>query len=145
MKLAPKSRYAIRLLFELEAAGQALSMSTLCDRTGLSPRVVETIHAELKRRGVTEASVGAKGGLSLLVPLKDISLGQVVDWFENGVEFAVCCGEKAYDCPQRQTCVNRATWRAVSRKVRETLEGISLADIAGGYADRASLTKGGEA
>ena len=133
MKLAPNTRYAIRLLFELEAAGGPLSISALSRRTGLSFRVLENIHAVLKQNEVTDAMVGAKGGIVLRKPLGEISLGQVVAWFENGVQFSVCCGEKAYECPQQDGCATRSSWRSVSEKVQDALDGISLKEIVGQY------------
>lgn len=129
MKLSPKTRYAIRLLFELHAAHGPLSTASLSERTGLSFRTVEKIHAVLKRHGATEASVGARGGISLRRPLDGISLGHVVEWFENGVAFNVCCGEKAYECPQREVCANSVMWRHVSQRVGDALHDISLAKL----------------
>ena len=133
MKLAPNTRYAIRLLFELDASAGPLSISALSRRTGLSFRVLENIHAGLKQNGVTDALVGAKGGIVLQSPLDEISLGQVVSWFEEGVRFNVCCGEKAYECPQQDNCATRSSWREVSALVQETLDAVPLRKITGKY------------
>lgn len=129
MKLAPNTRYAVRLLFELDAAGVPLSISVLSRKTGLTPRVVENIHAILKRQGATVARVGAGGGIALKKPLEEISLGELVDWFEDGVEFRVCCGEKANECPQQDACETRLCWSGVSGRIRGMLHTVRLADI----------------
>ena len=133
MKLAPNTRYAIRLLFELDASSGPLSISTLSRRTGLSFRVIENIHSVLKQNGITDALVGAKGGITLEKALSEISLGEVVAWFEDGVQFSVCCGEKAYECPQQDECVTRSSWRDVSARVQDALNAISLREIVGRY------------
>lgn len=129
MKLSPGTRYAVRLLFELDGAGRPLPIASLADKTGLSFRVVENVHAVLKRNGITGAVIGAKGGVVLQVPLTEISLGRVVSMFEDGVEFAVCCGEKAYDCPQQNDCATRNVWRRVSERIQRALDAVPLADI----------------
>ena len=76
--------------------------------------------------GISTGIVGPGGGIRLEVPLGDISLGRLVYLFEDGVEFAVCCGDKANDCPNRHDCENRAVWRKVSAKIQEELDDIPL-------------------
>lgn len=131
MKFSPKTRYAIRILFELGEAQGPLPAAVLSERTGLSFRVVETVHTVLKRHGVTTARVGSRGGISLSLPFDDISLGNVVRWFDSGVELGVCCGDKAHDCPRQEVCVTRRMWQAVSRKIEFALDTILLRDIVG--------------
>lgn len=129
MKLSTNTRYAVRLLSELGASPVPLSLSTLSRITGMSMRALENVQAVLKQQGVTDGAVGAKGGISLKRSLSEISLGQLIAWFDDGVEFTVCCGEKANECPQQDSCANRAAWRGVSQRVQTTLNDISLDEI----------------
>ena len=129
MKLSPNTRYAVRLLFELDAMRIPISIASLSERTGITLRTVENVHAVLKQHGVTDATVGPKGGITLQRPLSDISLGQLIEWFDEGVEFAVCCGEKANECPQQNSCETRAVWRGISAEVQVALNAFSLAEI----------------
>jgi Rrf2 family iron-sulfur cluster assembly transcriptional regulator len=119
MKLSAQTRYAVRILFELAAAATPLSIGDVAEKTGISPRAVEIICTRLRHDGISTGIVGPGGGIRLEVPLKDISLGQLVELFEGGVEFAVCCGDKAKDCPNQQHCENRAVWRKLSTKIQE--------------------------
>ena len=129
MKLSPNTRYAVRLLFELDAMRLPVSTAALSLKTGIALRAIENVHTVLKQHGVTDAAVGPKGGITLQRPLADISLGELVDWFDEGVEFAVCCGEKANDCPQQDLCLTRSVWRGISEEVRKSLDAFSLAEI----------------
>lgn len=129
MKLSTNTRYAIRILFELHDAARPLSISILSQKTGIAPRTVENVHALLKQHGITESSVGAKGGITLSRPLEAISLGRIMVWFDDGVEFAVCCGDKGNECPQQSSCNTRSAWRKVSARVQTGLDAISLSDI----------------
>ena len=129
MKFSPNTRYAIRVLFELGGMTGPVSTAWLAEKTGMSLRTVENIHAVLRRGGITAGTVGAKGGIRLLAPLDRISLGNLVTLFDDGVEFAVCCGEKSNECPNQGTCEIRSVWNAVSDTVQHQLDAISLESI----------------
>ena len=126
MKLSTKTRYAVRVLSELAAAAAPLSIDGLSEKTGISRRAVENICARLRYDGISTGIVGPGGGIRLQVPLEEISLGRLVDLFEDGVEFAVCCGDKANDCPNQSVCENRAVWRKVASKIQAELDAIPL-------------------
>lgn len=129
MKLSPNTRYAVRILFELAELEKPVSTAFLAERTGMSLRTVENIHAALRKNRITEGTVGARGGLRLVRPLSAISLGALVEMFDDGVEFAVCCGDKSNDCPNQETCGTRAVWRAISAKIQAELDAVSLESI----------------
>lgn len=129
MKLSPNTRYAIRVLFELNGLPEPISTAYLAEKTGMSLRTVENIHAVLRREGITAGTVGAKGGIRLLTPLETISLGKLVALFDGGVEFAVCCGEKSNECPNQTDCEIRRVWKTVSREVQHQLDAISLGAV----------------
>ncbi|CAK7017941.1 MAG: HTH-type transcriptional regulator IscR [Desulfovibrio sp.] len=129
MKLSPNTRYAIRVLFELSGLSEPVSTAYLAEKTGMTLRTVENIHAVLRREKITAGTVGAKGGIQLLVPLEKVSLGKLVDMFDDGVEFAVCCGDKSNECPNQAACDIRNVWQAVSREVHRQLDAIPLAAV----------------
>ena len=135
MKLPTSIRYAVRVLFELHRARGPLSIAILSERTGITFRAIENLHAVLRRNNITSSAVGARGGLTLSVPLRDVSLGKLIEILDNGVEFAVCCGERTNECPNRETCAMRAVWRAVSADFQKNLDSISLESILRQYPD----------
>ncbi|MDL2328355.1 Rrf2 family transcriptional regulator [Desulfosarcina sp. OttesenSCG-928-A07] len=126
MRFSPNIRYAIRLLFELSSLSEPVSTAWLAEKIGMTVRTVENIHAVLRRENITAGTVGAKGGIRLLVPLEHISLGKLVLLFDSGVDFAVCCGDKSNECPNQDECGIRSVWKAVSRNVQQHLDGIFL-------------------
>lgn len=133
MKLSPNTRYAIRVLFALNGLSEPISTAYLAEKTGMTLRTVENIHAVLRRGHITAGTVGAKGGITLLTPLAGISLGKLVSLFDGGVEFAVCCGDKANECPNQSGCEVRNVWTSVSREVQRQLDAISLESIVRQY------------
>ncbi|MCC8194850.1 MAG: Rrf2 family transcriptional regulator, partial [Deltaproteobacteria bacterium] len=129
MRLSANTRYAIRVLFELNGMPGPVATAFLAEKTGMTLRTVENIHTILRRAGITAGTVGAKGGIALVAPLETISLGRLVALFDDGVEFAVCCGDKSNDCPNQSGCGIREIWKGVSHDVQSRLDAISLATI----------------
>jgi len=95
-------------LLEMRNAQKPVSLATLSGKTGIALRTVENVHSLLKLHGIAEASVGARGGGRLDHSLDEVSMGQLVEWFDEGVEISVCHGEKANECPRREHCQTRA-------------------------------------
>ena len=129
MKFSPATRYAIRILFELRGLDVPVSTAWIAESTGMSLRTVENIQAVLKQKGITSGIVGARGGLQLARALSEISLGDLVRFFDDGVAFDVCCGEKSNDCPNQADCDIRSVWSGVSAVVQGQLDAISLESI----------------
>jgi Rrf2 family protein len=129
MKLSASTRYAVRILSELAQAGTSVPIAALAENAGLSLRVVENITAKLRAHGITSSVLGAGGGITLSVPLSKISLGKLITLFEGGVQFAVCHGDKANDCPNQTICERSSVWRKISAKIQTELDSISLGEI----------------
>ena len=133
MKLSSNTRYAVRILLELWDAKTPVSIAPLSDKTGIALRTIENVHTVLKLHGVTDATVGAKGGIRLERSLDEVSLGQLVEWFDEGIEISVCCGGKANECPRQISCQTRAVWHDVTERLRATLDAISIGEIFRNY------------
>ena len=133
MQLSPKTRYAIRILYELDGTTEPLSAAHISERTGITLRTVEKISAVLRLHKVTTSVMGAGGGIKLQKSLSVISLGQLITFFDAGVEFGVCCGNKSNNCPNQSSCTNRKEWRAVSAKIQQELDAITLDTIIVSY------------
>lgn len=129
MKLPTSVRYAVRILMNLCEAGTPVSIASIAEKTNITPRAVENLHAALRKRGITAGTVGARGGISLRKPLSEISLNTLVEALDEGVNFAVCCGERTNDCPNQETCPRAAAWRDISAEFSKTLSSVSLRDI----------------
>ena len=133
MQLSTKTRYAIRLLFEMREPGPPVATALLAEQTGIALKTVGKIHTTLKRNGITDGTVGMKGGIFLLVPLTAISLGQIAAIFDNGIGLGVCYGNKANECPNQHSCDISAVWGKISRIMQDELNGIFLWDILSKY------------
>lgn len=100
MRLSTNTRYAIRLIYELYQVKSPLPIASLAERINVSNKIIESIHSILKQQEITEAIIGANGGIRLVRPLEAISLGEMITLFDDGVRFVVCFGNKANNCPR---------------------------------------------
>ncbi|MDR0828070.1 MAG: Rrf2 family transcriptional regulator [Desulfovibrio sp.] len=128
MQLSAPSRFALRVLRELARAGETgpLPVALLARSVGVSTQFVEQILKPLRNAGVTRGVRGAGGGYLLDRPLRGISLGEIVRLMEDGVTMAVCCGDKANECPRDEACATRRAWDRISRQMEEEMEALSL-------------------
>ena len=133
MRLSTNTRYAIRISFELLLANAPVPIAALSEQTNISQKTIENIHATLKQNGLTEAIIGARGGIRLCKPLRDISLGKMIGLFDDGVRFVVCFGNKSNDCPRQHICETRSVWKTVSDRISDVLESVSLESILDQY------------
>ena len=62
-----------------------------------------------------------------------ISLGKMIDLFDDGVRFVVCFGNKSNDCPRQHICETRSVWKTVSDRISDVLEGVSLESVLDQY------------
>ncbi|WAW09620.1 Rrf2 family transcriptional regulator [Oxalobacter vibrioformis] len=129
MRLSANTRYAIRVIFELALAEGPLPIPALSEKAGIAQRTVENIHTVLRQHDITASTIGAKGGIHLAMPLSRISLGRMVTLFDDGVEFAVCFGNKSNDCPRQLVCDTRSVWGSVSNRIQQELDAVSLDSI----------------
>ena len=134
MKLSARSRYASRILLELakHTSSAPMSAAILSQHTGVSVQFVEQILKPLKQSGLTQSIRGAAGGHRLARPAEDITLGEVVRLMEGGIMLTVCCGEKANNCPRKDSCLTRRAWVKVSRSLEKELDSITLSALVHG-------------
>lgn len=106
-----------------------LSIASIADRAGMSPRTVENIHAQLKKAGITQGTVGSRGGLRLALPPSEISVSGIMEAVGGEVDLFLCQGEKGNKCPNDEDCAMRAVWRDITERVQAVFEGISLGEL----------------
>ena len=141
MKLSTHTRYAIRILFELHLARGPISIAALSVLTNIGLKTVENIHAVLRQNDITASIIGAHGGIRLNKPLSAISLGKMIELFDEGVRFVVCFGEKSNDCPRQNVCETRSVWKTISGQIQKELDTVSLEAILDQYREENTEAK----
>ena len=141
MKLSTHTRDAIRILFELHLARGPISIAALSELTNIGLKTVENIHAVLRQNDITASIIGAHGGIRLNKPLSAISLGKMIELFDEGVRFVVCFGEKSNDCPRQNVCETRSVWKTISGQIQKELDTVSLEAILDQYREENTEAK----
>lgn len=130
MKLSARSRYATRLLLDLaiNADNAPLKAPLLSEHTGITVQFIEQIMKPLKRAGLVTSQRGANGGHTLAKDPETITLADIVDIMEEGIQLTKCCADPTA-CDRSDECKARDAWLHASNALREGLAAISLADL----------------
>jgi Rrf2 family protein len=107
MRISKKTDYALRALFTLvEEEGRGpVSIRELARRNDAPKRFLEQIMLHLKARGWVESLPGAHGGYMLAKKPSQITLGEVVRYFDGILAPIGCVSVSGYErCSQEAVC-----------------------------------------
>lgn len=149
MRLTTKSRYGTRMMLDLAiyAKEGPVPLSDISRRQNISVKYLEKLIRKLKTAGYVKSQRGPFGGHMLARSADEISVGDLVRILEDTTAIAECaesedpiCGV----CNRAGECLSRWVWIKASRAMFDTLDGISLASLAGHPDDGASPFRGVE-
>jgi Rrf2 family iron-sulfur cluster assembly transcriptional regulator len=130
MKLSTKTRYAARFLLHLALHKEQapIMLKQVAGSEGISEKYLSQIAIPLKAQGLIGSMRGAGGGYFLARPASEIRLREVVELFEEGMEW-VECGRDRSVCRRAPECIMRDVWHQFSETARQHLDQITLADL----------------
>jgi Rrf2 family protein len=131
MKLTTKMRYGTRAMLDLalhEDAGP-ITLKDIAQRQEVSVKYVEHLLSTLHASGLLKVARGRSGGYSLSRPASEINLRQVYEVLE-GTDPLVQCTEDPGACHRSETCATQEVWAKLQAVVAQTLESITLDDLA---------------
>jgi len=134
VKVSAKADYAVRAAAELAAAqvtGTLVRAEAIATAQGIPQRFLENILSDLRHAGIVQSQRGAEGGHRLNRPAAEISVADVIRAVDGPL--AAVRGERpenvSYDGPAEQL---QRVWIALRKNLRDVVENVSLADLAGG-------------
>ncbi len=135
MQLLAREEYGLRCLLQVAgAAGAApVSISQISAAEGLSPEYTAKLMRELRLGELVQSVRGAEGGYRLARPASEISVWaalQVLGGSLYSEAFCDCHPGLRDCCVRRADCSIRALWRTLEDVLRDTLERISISDLA---------------
>ncbi len=141
IRLTKESDYAVVLLISLVEGGngQANSASDLAAATQLPTPIVRKVLKALTRHGLLESVRGVHGGYRLARGPEAISVAEIIAAVEGPVAMTTCATGGAADCALHSTCSARQKWQRINLAIHQTLEGISLAEMASPLSDLDAL------
>jgi Rrf2 family protein len=102
MLVTREADYAIRCVLEVARQGR-VSAARVAELQGISPTFLGKIVQSLARAGILSTRRGVGGGVTLAVPLEEVTLLRVIE----AVEGPLCLNDCVADppqCPQIDTC-----------------------------------------
>ncbi len=130
MKLSSRERTGLRAMVELARhyGHGPVPLSQVSDVQGLPLPYLERIAGSLRQAGLLESVRGMHGGYMLARTPATISVGDIFRAVEGSL-MSLDCMRPNTSCDREAVCAARMVWAGVSARLKETLDGTSLADV----------------
>jgi Rrf2 family protein len=132
VKLSARGDYAVRAVVELAAAeGRLLTSDTIAEAQDIPVQFLTNILVTLRRAEIVASQRGTEGGYRLARPAAEVSLADVIRAVEGPM--AAVRGVRPDNLEYHGAAEPlRDVWVAVRASLREVLEAVTVADVAGG-------------
>ncbi len=131
MKISTKGKYGLRALVDLTVHGEkeAVSISSIAQRQGLSERYLEQLMARLKKAGLVRSTRGAYGGYQLAKLPQDVMVGEVLRALEGSSLDPIDCPGLEGDCEISDSCVTKNLWKRINDGVNKIIDETTLQSL----------------
>ena len=121
MNISVKSEYALHAVLDLalQPQGEPIKIAEVARRQKIPQKFLELILANLKQGGFVESRRGAEGGYRLARAANEITVGEVLNFVEEGKST-----KRRADDPFNDV------WRRVDEAVADILEHTTFAELA---------------
>jgi Rrf2 family transcriptional regulator, cysteine metabolism repressor len=130
MKLSTRSRYGIRMMYELALKyGQGfIFLKDISYNQDISEKYLGQLIIPLRSSGLVISSRGAHGGYSLAKSPDKITLYDIVNVLE-GTTCVVECVKEPGVCSRVGNCPTRPVWEEFDKTITSFLEGVTLESL----------------
>ena len=131
LRISKLTDYATVILGSLATAPETQrTAADLAASTHVAAPTVSKLLKQLQRAHLVTSVRGLKGGYRLARPAESITAAQILDALEGPLALTTCASTQ-HHCDIETTCQVGNAWQRVSLAVRNSLEEITLADLAG--------------
>lgn len=134
MKLNTRARYALRLMVEMaknKDADKPLTMNDISERQGISKRYLGQVVVPLKNSSLVKSIVGKDGGYKLAKKPENIKIGEIIQAAIGPIGIVDCVMEPE-SCIRSDYCECRPVYAQINKRITDTFNEFTLADLAGG-------------
>lgn len=130
MRLSTRSRYGTRMMIELAEHydNGPVQVGEIAERQGISVKYLEQLIIPLKKANYVKSVRGRKGGHMLAKSPEEISVGEIVELLEGGINLSECI-ENPEVCDRSATCLTRGLWETATGAMSRELNAIKLSDL----------------
>ncbi len=134
MKLSTRSRYGLRIMFELALGygSGAVQLQDIAKKQDLSEKYLSKLVFKLKKAKLIDSIRGAHGGYTLKLEPDSITVLDIVEALEGDLSI-VDCTSKSVECNRSRTCPSRNIWCGLSKVINDYLAGITLQELVERY------------
>ena len=131
MRVSAKERTSLRAMeeFARRYGGGPTALRAVAEAQGLPLPYLGRIAVSLRRAGLLESVRGAHGGYMLSRSPSNISVGDILRAVEGSLVPVECVDGEESTCAQEAECASRSMWQTITRRLEETLDSTSLADL----------------
>lgn len=128
LKLSKLTDYGIVLMgYMAKSQGKSRAARELAEMSGLPLPTVSKVLKSLSRGGLLVSHRGKKGGYSLALDPKDISVAEMIRVMEGPVQLTDCANANVPTlCEMEPRCPVRSNWETINKVVFEALQAFSL-------------------
>jgi len=113
------------------ANGAPVPLRDISDEEDISLSYLEQLFAKLRRGGVVRSVKGPGGGYLLTRPPGDISVAEVIELVEEGLNPVACLDGDAAKCTRENRCATQRVWKGLGERIRDFLNSISIGELSG--------------
>ncbi len=130
MKLSTRARYGTRALLDLALhdSEEPVQLKDIASRQEVSLHYLEHLIAPLIGAGIVRSIRGARGGIQLAKPSREIKLSEVMQLLEGSIS-PVECIDNPKACPRSSACATRDVWSEMKKAMDGVLESTTLQDL----------------
>ena len=131
LRISKLTDYATVILGSLATAPETQRTSAdLAASTHVAAPTVSKLLKQLQRAHLVTSVRGLNGGYRLARAAESITAAQILDALEGPLALTTCAS-KEHHCDLETTCHVGGAWQRVSIAIRNSLDEITLADLAG--------------
>ena len=129
MKISKKTDYALRALFAIaEIKESSISIRELSESIDVPRRFLENIMLEINKAGWVRSIPGRYGGYTLAKDSNEITLGEVIRFFECMIAMISCVSVSSYEsCSQEGKCHFRRVFLNIRNLTAQILDKTTIA------------------
>lgn len=130
MKLSTRSRYGTRMMLDMaqHCNEGPVQIGDIARRQGISVKYLEQLIIPLKKANYVKSVRGPKGGHMLAKSPEQITVGEIVNLLEGGINLTDCI-ENPDTCNRSSSCLTRAIWQEATKAMYDKLNSITLSEM----------------
>jgi len=105
-------------------------------RQDVSEKYLSQIVIPLRAAGLLQSTRGPRGGYRLGKASRDITVADIVEALDGSICLVDCLGDQRL-CDRIGVCPTREVWKLLGDRVRQTLHGVTLAELSGREREKA--------